>query len=234
MPNTYSRQWFELFLQTQPNTDTEVSFITRHLPVRDYKLVLDLGCGEGRHANLLALFGYEMVGVDNSGGALAEAKRYASPSTVYLEQDMRKLADLPFSFDAAICLWQSFGYFDEATNRHVLAQLTQKIRSKGRLILDLYHREFFEVHQGTQRFTRQGIDVIVTNIMHGGRLTSFLQYSNGKSDNFEWQLYTPDEVIALAGDLGFTCLVACTNFDEAQPASAESTRMQLVFEQRLR
>ena len=60
MKNTYSRTWFELFLQTtQPaQTQTEVEFITRHLPKSNYKTVLDLCCGQGRHTRLLAEKGY--------------------------------------------------------------------------------------------------------------------------------------------------------------------------------
>ena len=228
--NTYSRTWFELFLETQPNTDKEVSFIARHLPKPPHKLVLDLCCGQGRHANLLALYGYEMVGIDLNAEALVEAKRYASPTTVYMQQDMRQLADVPLTFDAAICLWQSFGYFDEATNRNLLGQIAQKLKSKGRFILDIYHREFFEQHQGVRRFTRQGTAIIATNLLHGNRLMANLQYSNGSSDTFEWQLYTPEEITDLARDLGFHCVVACTNFDEAQPVSAEKPRMQFVFE----
>lgn len=229
--NTYSRTWFDLFLATQPNTDSEVSFIARHLPRPSHQLVLDLCCGQGRHTNLLALYGYEMVGIDLNAEALAEAKRYASPTTVYLQQDMRQVGDLPFTFDAAISLWQSYGYFDETTNRAVLGSLAQKLKSKGRLILDIYNRDFFMAHQGTRRFTRQGIDIIATSIMHGNRLTALLQYDTGGSDAFEWQLYSADEITDLARDLGFQCRVACTNFDERQSITPDQARMQFVFEQ---
>lgn len=228
--NTYSRLWFELFLATQPNTDKEVTFIARHLPRPPYKLVLDLCCGQGRHTNLLALYGYEMVGIDLNAEAIQEAKRYASPTTVYLQQDMRQLAQVPFTFDAALCLWQSFGYFDEATNRDLLGQIAQKLNSRGRLILDLYNRDYFMEHQGTRCFSRQGIDVIAMNIMHGHRLTALLQYSNGRCDAFEWQLYTAEEITDLAHGLGFQCIVACSDFAE-QPVTPEVPRMQFVFEQ---
>ena len=57
---------------------------------------------------------------------------------------MRNLAALRVQFDAAICMWQSFGYFDEATNAQGLSDIAGLLRAGGRLILDVCHREFFK------------------------------------------------------------------------------------------
>lgn len=63
MTGTYSSTWFELFLDPiQPmRTATEVAFVARHLPLPTYQSVLDLGCGWGRHARLLAERGYQVT-----------------------------------------------------------------------------------------------------------------------------------------------------------------------------
>ena len=67
--------------------------------------------------------------------------------------------------------------------------------------------------------------------MAGTRLAVKLDYGPGhEADTFDWQLYTPDEMRELGEELGFSCLVACSGFDETIPASAGSPRMQLVFE----
>ena len=67
--------------------------------------------------------------------------------------------------------------------------------------------------------------------MAGKRLTVKLDYGTGyEADTFDWQLYTPYEMSELGEELGFSCLVVCSGFDETVPASAANPRMHLVFE----
>jgi SAM-dependent methyltransferase len=233
MSNRYSTTWFELFLETiEPaQTEREAVFVTRWLPQPAHTTVLDLCCGSGRHARTLAQHGYRVTGVDLSAAALAAARRESGDQVVYLQRDMRNLDGLPRTFDGAVCLWQSFGSFDAATNADVLAQIGRKLRPGGRFVLDIYHRGFFERNQGARRFERGGATVTETKRMDGDRLIVQLDYeSRGEADMFEWQLFTPEEICDLAAQSGFTLLIVCTRFDETMPATAEQPRMQLVFE----
>jgi SAM-dependent methyltransferase len=231
MLNSYSRAWFELFLETRPYTEQETAFVTKNLPNPPYTKVLDLCCGQGRHTNLLAQQGYEMVGLDLDDTALSLAKRKATGTVTYIQKDMRKLDELPGNFDAVISLWQSFGYFDAATNRDILQQICQKLNPQGRLILDIYNREFFEKHQGSDHLERKGVIIRVTNTMRGDRLTAHLEYGdNLGADTFEWQLYTLDEICDLAAGVNLHCLLACTECNEQKPTTSKKPQMQLVFE----
>ena len=233
MNNRYSTTWFELFLQPiqAAQSELEIGFITRYLPRPAYRRVLDLCCGQGRHTRLLAERGYQVVGVDRDAAALEEARRRSAGDVLYIQEDMRNLAAVPGSFDGVANLWQSFGYFDERTNSGIVQQIHQKLNPKGRLIVDLYHRGFFEQHQGVREFQRDGLTVTETKSMAGKRLRVTLDYGPGyEPDTFDWQLYTPDEMRELGDELGFSCLVACSGFDDTLPASAGSPRMQLVFE----
>jgi SAM-dependent methyltransferase len=233
MSNYYSTIWFELFLDTidPAQTEREVAFIAHWLPQPAYTTVLDVCCGPGRHARALARRGYRVTGVDLSAAALAAARGESGEQVVYLQRDMRNLDGLPGSFDAAVCLWQSFGAFDAATNADVLAQISRKLKPNGRFILDIYYRDFFERNQGVRSFERGGAFVTETKRMDGDRLMVRLDYeARGEADEFEWQLFRPEEVHELAEQYGFRMLNACTGFDETLPASAEQPRMQLVFE----
>ena len=91
-------------------------------------------CGTERHANALADEGYDVVDVDRSATALTEARRDSTDSenVTYYERDMRDFASVPGRFDAVLCLWQSFGYFDPETNRTVLRQIHDELGSNGR------------------------------------------------------------------------------------------------------
>lgn len=229
--NTYTPTWFELFMATLDPVQTrqETDFLARQLPQPDFYRVLDLCCGTGRHARALARRGYAVTGLDRDAAAVQEARAGAGANCHFLLGDMRDLADVPGDFDAVVILWQSFGYFDDATNAAVLREIHLKLRPGGRLILDVYHREAFERHQGRRTFERGGMQITEQKRMEGRRLHVDLEYGEGAGDSFDWRLYTPDELNALAGVGDFTPLLACTGFDEAQPASPGAPRMQLVF-----
>ncbi|HEU5098604.1 MAG TPA: class I SAM-dependent methyltransferase [Roseiflexaceae bacterium] len=229
----YSPTWYELFLEplAPEQTEREVAFVARWLPLLADAALIDLCCGQGRHARALARRGYRVTGVDTNAAALAQAKRASRDEITYLQLDMRRLAELPGSFDGLICMWQSFGYFDAATNADILRQVGAKLRPGGRLILDIYHPGFFERNQGARRFERAGRTIAETKRMDGDRLTVMLDYGPDlPADTYAWQLFLPDDIAALAHQYGFTLLLACANFDEATPPSAELPRMQLVLE----
>jgi SAM-dependent methyltransferase len=233
MTNRYSATWFETFLRdfSPVQTEREIAFLARHLPQPAYRRVLDLCCGLGRHAIPLAARGYQVTGLDRSAEALAEARRRDNAGVAWVEGDMRDLAPLPGPFDAVLNLWQSFGYFDATTNRAVLRQIHDALRPGGRFILDIYHRAFFAAHQGDRARVDQGRTIVERKTLAGDRLTVRLDYGpDVPPDVFEWQVYMPDEIGALAADIGFRPLVVCREFDESRPPDPAVPRMQFVFE----
>ena len=77
--------------------------------------VLDLACGPGRQATALAKRGFCVTGVDLSLFLLRQAKDLARKEGVSIEwvqEDMRSF-QRPETFDLAISLFTSFGYFDD-------------------------------------------------------------------------------------------------------------------------
>ena len=67
--------------------------------------------------------------------------------------------------------------------------------------------------------------------MTGNCLRVELDYGPGRvADVFEWQLYTPDEICALADSMNLKPRLVCSGFDSARPASEGHPRMQIVFE----
>lgn len=227
--NRYSPRWFDLFLRTQPFTSQEVAFVQRQLPNPPFNRVMDLCCGPARHSRWLAKAGYQITGMDLDWHVLKEAQEVTSGAADWVQLDMRHLAALTGPFDAVLCLWQSFGHFDPGTNAAILREIGRMLRPGGRFILDIYHRGFFEAHQGARLVEIQGNTISITNTMQGDRLLARLDYVDGR-EIFEWQLFTPDEIIGLAQEFGLACLLACTWFDEQQAATPEQPRMQLVFE----
>lgn len=118
--------------------------ILRRLALPPAAAVLDLGCGAGRYARVLAAAGLRVTGVDASAPLLDEARRRAAGlpgAPTYVRADMRRL---PFGrqFDAVVSLFTSFGYFDDpADDARVLAEVARVLRPGGRLLLDFLHAD---------------------------------------------------------------------------------------------
>ena len=178
--------------------------------------------------------GYQMVGVDLDAGALEIAKNHSNGLVTYLEKDMREIEDIPEKFDAILSMWQSFGYFDTVTNRDVLRQISEKLRPGGRFILDIYHRAYWALHEGTREFEKKGVRVAIENQLTGDRLRSTLRYGNRLDmDVFEWEVFTRDEIQELAQEFDLALILSCTECDEGKPVSADKPMMQLLFEKRV-
>lgn len=128
---------------------------------------------------------------------------------------------------------QSFGHFDGATNLAVLARLAAGLRPKGRLILDLWHPEFFASHQGERDFELADGIVRETKRVLGDRLFVHLAYPSGEEEDFEWQLFSRTDMKAVASSLGLTLVACCMDFDCSAEVRPATPRIQFVLERSL-
>ena len=238
--NAYSRLWFETFLRTQSPewTAREVAFVARQASQPAYRSLLDICCGEGRHAIPLAERGYEVAGFDRDAVALTLAREQAAArgaSARFIEGDMRDLAaSVAGPFDVCVCLWQSFGYFDAATNEDILRQVSGLLRPGGRLILDIYHPGYFAAHQGERIVERNGRAITISERLDGNHLSVDIDYgSDVAPDRMEWELYAPEAIQTIAARHNLRTVLACALCDETQLPTPDMIRMQLVFERML-
>lgn len=233
MPNDYSRQWFEVFLDTIPTdlTQREIEGVVARLPLPAYRRVIDICCGPGRHAEGLVAAGYEVTGIDRDANAIEEARRRV-PSARFTQLDQRDLAQLSDEFDGALILWQSFGYFSPSENDQVLAELASLLRRGGRLLLDVFHPRYFQQNQGRTTRVRDTRCTAITNRMEGARLTSTIEYADGREDAMNWELFAPDELADRASGAGFEEVERCIWWDNSRQPSGEEQRYQLVLQKR--
>ena len=193
MTNEYSPAWFETFGRPdEGQTAREVDVLLGVLPPPPAS-VLDVPCGVGRHACALAARGYRVTGVDRDPAAAAEAR--AGGVEVH-ELDLRRLDELEASFDAVICMWASFGWWDDETNARAFAALARKAGEV--LVLDVYDPAFFRGRDGVR--TNRGVRDVKRVV--GERLLTTLSYPDGTTDEFEWRLYEPDELSSLGAACG--------------------------------
>jgi SAM-dependent methyltransferase len=99
--------------------------------------VLDVPCGQGRHAHPLAEAGYDVTGLDYSPYLLDRARQRGTGRTLrYVRGDMRRLpARWSGRYDAVVNLFTSFGFFlDPADDARVIGEFARVLRPGGTLI----------------------------------------------------------------------------------------------------
>lgn len=111
--------------------------------VRD-GIVLDLGCGTGTMTEILAGYGYDMIGVDNSEDMLelAMEKRIASGYDIlYLLQDMREF-ELYGTVRAVVSVCDSVNYITEPEELAGVFRLVNNYLDPGGIFLFDFNTEY--------------------------------------------------------------------------------------------
>ena len=167
-----------------------VDALIQRLPMTGNASVLDLGCGNGRHATHLAARGFHVAGLDLSAESLAVARARPGRFVQWIRQDMR----LPFGagvYDYVLSLFTSFGYFEHPGDHlGVLRNVARSLTTGGRFVLDYLNTRHAEAHLvREERLRREGVDYrisrwstagaifkrIVTDARHGERSLEFVE-----------------------------------------------------------
>src|SRR3972149_4714724 len=147
--------------------------------------VLDLACGNGRYAVALAARGVKSVGLDLALPYLADGRHIAAERgapAAFVRGDMRAL---PFrgAFDAALCVYTSFGYFPEDRDHvRVLRGVAGALNPGGRFLLDVMSREWvvrhFQAHDWSEVDGGHLLESR-TSKLEEGRIENTLPYLQG-------------------------------------------------------
>ncbi len=100
-------------------------------------VVLDAGCGPGRHCGFLHRAGHVVVGVDLDPALIAEAQR-VEPGPDYVVGDLADFElppELPQSFDAILCAGNVMGFVHPDTRRPILAGMAALLNPDGRAVV---------------------------------------------------------------------------------------------------
>jgi len=138
--------WDETYLlselPSEEETIEEVEFLWDKLQLHAGSIVLDLCCGQGRHALPLAKRGCLVIGLDSSrllmDEAAKEIKRRQLTRVKLVEADMRAIP-LHHTCDAVINLYTSFGFFNDADNLTVLSDIALALKPEGKLLLEYWN-----------------------------------------------------------------------------------------------
>ncbi len=148
------KPWFtdlfdEDYLRTLPfltpqATQAEAEFVVEAMGLTAGAQVLDVGCGYGRHAMELAARGFHVVGLDLSTPLLVRGGEEANRRGLtinFVRGDMREL-DFDAQFDGAYCLFSTFGYFDDETNKKTIANIARALKPGGKVMIEILNRDY--------------------------------------------------------------------------------------------
>ncbi len=158
----------QLFLtilkQLNPQAGTEIREILSLLEIQGHKpkKVLDLNCGIGRHSIELGKRGIEVLGTDLSPAYIKIAGDRAQKLKVedkvrFKVVDMRLIQSALSNekpFDGIVCLWTSFGFYDDDTNDDILLQCLKLVKPGGFFALDIVNRDWLLRNFVERRFER--------------------------------------------------------------------------------
>lgn len=125
------------------NTTKEVDFLIEELALPPAGLVLDVGCGTGRHSIELAKRGYAATGLDLSAEMLARARKASAAAGVEVEwirADATRFS-LPKLYDGAICLCEgAFGLLapgDDPIGQPlaILCNISRSLKPQAKVVL---------------------------------------------------------------------------------------------------
>ena len=106
--------------------------------------MLDVACGKGRHARILASYGYHVTGLDISPASIGEALKEKTDNLEFYVHDMR----LPFHgnyFDYAFNFFTSFGYFrTRREHDDAIRSISRSLKPGGVLVVDYLNVHYAE------------------------------------------------------------------------------------------
>jgi SAM-dependent methyltransferase len=208
MENSWFQYWFgEAYKQLYPHRNisearTQVEYLLRELPVTPAWRILDIGCGQGRHLEILRSLGYpSCLGLDLSLPLLSDARKLKLAVT---RSDMRYLPFRSESFDLVTSFFTSFGYFATlAEDANAMSQFGSVLKPGGNLFMDLINKNYLlRTLVPENRQTINGGEVLQRRRLEGQVVIKEIEIfaPDGSVEKFteRVRLYSLEEILELA------------------------------------
>jgi len=211
-----------------------VNLIQRNIPLHRDSKILDVCCGAGRHTIEFARRGYNVTGFDLSSYLISQAiesLKNAKEKDLKVEFLIKDMKNFSFekSFDAAINIFTSFGYFEtDEDNFQVFGNIGKSLKKDGYFIFDFINSDNLKktlvpvsenIFEGTKviqkRYIKNGFvfkDILIEDEIYNERL----------------RLYSKDEIIQALKNTGFDVIKIFGDYYGSNYDNGNSSRMIFV------
>jgi SAM-dependent methyltransferase len=236
----YLDYWAQIL--PQERTSREVRFIVEQMELPDGAKVLDLCCGQARHAIELAKLGYDVTGLDLNEFLLEAGRKFSGTEGVnirFVQGDMR---EIPFEgeFDAVVNLFTAFGYFeDEAENQQALDSVCRALKPGGKFLIDQSHvlcaareyqpRVWKEFSDGTILVEEREFDAV--RVRHRSRAVFIKPDGRRAERHNDIRCYTCAELSAMLRQAGLEPVATYGDF-RGSPLEITSRRLIIISKKR--
>jgi ubiquinone/menaquinone biosynthesis C-methylase UbiE len=242
------KEWWESYFDAQylleyepifsPARDrADVARLIELLGLSAGERVLDVPCGQGRHAHLLAEAGFDVTGLDYSTHLLDVAKERGTASNLrYVRGDMRALPPKwSGKFSAVLNLFTSFGFFlNPMDDVRVVQEFARVLQPNGVLVwhggsrdgvmAKFLSRDWWKSEDGTMVAHERTFDPL------SGILTIRSHWAGKRSSGereHRIRLYTASRLAEICQSAGLIVEEAYDGWSRA-PLSRRSSEMLLI------
>jgi 2-polyprenyl-3-methyl-5-hydroxy-6-metoxy-1,4-benzoquinol methylase len=218
------KQWYEELFQDYSEkydnesftsgTIGEVDFLEKEITFDKSCLILDIGCGTGRHSVELARRGYKVTGIDLSESMINKAKINAKKENLKIDFQIKDARNLCFSesFDMAIMICEgAFPLMEtDEMNYSILKNAFSSLKPDGKLIFTTLNG-LFPLFHSVKDFVNNGTDQ-GQSAQNNFDLMTFRDHSvyeteddkgNKKILKCNERYYVPSEITWLLKSIGF-------------------------------
>jgi len=216
MNETIPDNWYENFFTgincemwekagTKEWTDAEVAFIVDVLNV-PHGRILDVPCGTGRHSIELAKHGYSVTAIDISEKFINGLREKVNKQQLTIDVIHANIVkhEITGSFDGAICLGNSFGYFQHDDMQAFVQKVASVLKPGAKWIINsgLTAESFLPKFKKDGRYELGDLIMEINNEYDEWNSCLLTKLTYTKHDNqeihrFKHHVYTIAEIIRL-------------------------------------
>jgi cyclopropane fatty-acyl-phospholipid synthase-like methyltransferase len=214
----------ELWEQAVPAewTVAEVEFLVKELGLNAGQRILDVPCGFGRHSVELAKRGYRVTGIDISSTFIEILKKRIALEELSIMPILGDVlaVEIPGSFQGAICMGNSFGYFDAAKMNVFVGKVATSLEKGARWVINsgMLAESALADFERKRSFTVGAIQMDIANayVVDEGYMISEILYTRSglqERHSFKHYVFTLSEVRRMMQAHGLRFVAAYGSLD---------------------